>query len=153
MLFCQRCQSRPAITQVADSQGVPWSLCAACAGQGQVPAGFQILMLPALTYATPSPARPCCPACRQHWQVIQESSRLGCPECYRFFRQPLKGILQRLHGQTRHRGRSPGRESQTEEKSDWLRQQLQQAIADERYEDAANWRDKLRQLEAEESCD
>ncbi|MCS7270363.1 MAG: UvrB/UvrC motif-containing protein, partial [Gemmataceae bacterium] len=59
-------------------------------------------------------------------------------------------LLESLHGQTRHEGKTPRRgplsQAQQAELTQ-LRQQLQWLIREERYEEAARIRDRIRQLE------
>lgn len=145
MMYCQRCQARPALAQVQDAAGLSWALCEICASQSQVFGSLHKLMLPALTQASPPPAQQSCPSCHQTWHILQQTSHLGCPECYRFFRVPLEAALTRLHGQTVHQGRRP--HSRQERDANWMRQELEKAVAEERFEEAAQWRDRLRSLE------
>ena len=61
----------------------------------------------------------------------------------RFFREPLLSTIHRLQGATCHRGRRPGQEVPSER----LQQELEAAVAEQRYEDAAKLRDRLRALQ------
>lgn len=56
--------------------------------------------------------------------------------------------MTRLHGHSQHRGRHPARPAGPEKpKAEGLREQLDQAVAEERFEDAAGFRDQLRKLQ------
>ncbi len=60
--------------------------------------------------------------------------------------------MNRLHGHAQHRGRHPARPAGPERpKSEVLREQLDQAVAEERFEEAATLRDRLRKLQEENS--
>lgn len=141
---------RPATCQVLQSV-----LCETCATQIQIFGSLHKLMLPAVMQAGP-PATLACPGCHCTWQQLNQASHLGCPDCYRCFRQPIEGALARLHGQTTHQGRRPQRAKGGEEVAPpsenlgraWIKDQLDRAVAEERYEDAARLRDQLRALES-----
>lgn len=149
-MYCQRCQIRPATRQWLDDLGQGHPLCEVCAAQVQVFGSLQKMLLPALMqHGLPVPQ--CCPVCHFTWQDLNQLSHLGCAECYRHFRAAIESSLMRLHGQTVHGGRRPtnpstSTESPTPSPSD-LRQQLEQAVAEERYEDAVLLRDQLRRMQ------
>ena len=108
-----------------------------------------------------------CPACEMTTAEFRMRGRLGCPRCYETFREPLMTVLDRVHDATCHRGRFPGptraalpadaapvgddapQESGASERDEarakipWLEKQLQVAVDEERYEDAAQLRDEL----------
>lgn len=135
---------------MTDAQGQLHPLCEVCATQAQIFGHFHKSLLPAL--AGPSlPTPQACPSCHMTWSQLNQCSHLGCPDCYRHFRNGLVATLSRLHGQTQHTGRRPASEDPANpaEQDDphWLRQQMEQAVAEERFEDAAHWRDRLRQRE------
>ena len=80
---------------------------------------------------------------------FQKGGMLGCANCYRAFKVPLTSLLQRVHGNTQHAGRVPGgvRSGVSIRMNiDRLKEKLQQAIADEEYEQAARLRDAIRAL-------
>lgn len=91
-----------------------------------------------------------CPHCGVKFVEFRNSGRLGCPHDYQEFREELLPLLENIHGETRHCGKSPRRLPQNKQaQSDLiqLRKQLQQAVTREAYEDAARLRDEIRQLE------
>ena len=138
---------RPANRTVHDQWGQPHAFCEICATQVQVFGTLQKMLLPALMQPS-LPAQQSCPGCHISWQQLQQQSHLGCPECYRHFRGALAATVNRLHGHTEHRGRHPARPAGPEKpKVDTLREQLEQAVAEERFEDAAELRDQLRKLQ------
>lgn len=141
---------RPATRQWVDDIGQMHPLCEACAAQVQVFGSLQKMLLPALMQQG-LPVLQRCPVCHFTWQDLNQLSHLGCAECYRHFRGAIESSLMRLHGQTVHGGRRPPAPSASAESeppcSDLLRQKLEQAVAEERYEDAALLRDQLRGLQ------
>ncbi len=98
-----------------------------------------------------------CPGCRLTASEFRLRGRLGCPRCYEVFRSSLLPLLERVHDATCHRGRFPGRTtpSTTAPRVSLvdLRNRLQTAIEEERYEDAARLRDELEQAKQERDGD
>jgi len=91
-----------------------------------------------------------CPVCGLKFVEFRNSGRLGCPHDYQEFREELVPLLENIHGETRHVGKTPRRlpqNKQTQSELMQLRKQLQQAVHKEAYEDAARLRDRIRQLE------
>jgi protein arginine kinase activator len=91
-----------------------------------------------------------CPHCGIKFVEFRNSGRLGCPYDYQEFREELAPLLENIHGEIRHCGKTPRRlpqNKQTQSELIQLRKQLQQAITREAYEDAARLRDRIRQLE------
>jgi protein arginine kinase activator len=91
-----------------------------------------------------------CPVCGLKFVDFRNSGRLGCPHDYQEFREELAPLLENIHGETRHVGKSPRRlpqSRQTQSELVQLRKQLQQAVNKEDYEEAAKLRDRIRKLE------
>jgi protein-arginine kinase activator protein McsA len=138
---CQRCNHRPATRTLIDAVGIPHTLCEQCAPP-------QKMLLPVLMLPNHA-VQQACPSCGTTLQQLRQSSLLGCGECYRFFRAPLLQTLGQLHGAVVHRGCRPGSVDPGElqpGRRESLQRALKEAIAEERYEDAAVARDRLREL-------
>jgi protein arginine kinase activator len=91
-----------------------------------------------------------CPVCGIKFVEFRNSGRLGCPHDYQEFREELTPLLENIHGETRHSGKSPRRlpqNKQTQAELVQLRKQLVQAVNREAYEDAARLRDQIKRLE------
>jgi protein arginine kinase activator len=91
-----------------------------------------------------------CPICGIKFVEFRNSGRLGCPHDYQEFREELTPLLENIHGETRHCGKTPRRQpqnKQTQAELTQLRKQLHQAVTREAYEEAARLRDRIRQLE------
>lgn len=91
-----------------------------------------------------------CPHCGIKFVEFRNSGRLGCPHDYDEFREELLPLLENIHGETRHAGKTPRRFPQTQQAQSemmQLRKQLQQAIQREAYEEAAQIRDQIRRIE------
>ena len=93
-----------------------------------------------------------CPNCGMSYRDFQQSGKIGCADCYQTFRPQLEPLLRRIHGSSVHRGKIPHRSGGTlelKQQIGLLRQQLQESVAHEAYEQAAEYRDKIRALEKE----
>jgi len=91
-----------------------------------------------------------CPVCGMKFIDFRNSGRLGCAHDYQEFREELTQLLENIHGETRHCGKTPRRLPQTKQMQSelaQLRKQLQQSVTKEAYEEAARIRDRIRQLE------
>jgi protein arginine kinase activator len=91
-----------------------------------------------------------CPQCGMKFIEFRNSGRLGCPHDYEAFAEELLPLLENIHGDTRHCGKTPRRlpqTRQTQSELTRLRRQLQDAVSQEAYEEAAKIRDQIRLLE------
>jgi protein arginine kinase activator len=91
-----------------------------------------------------------CPLCGIKFMEFRNTGRLGCPHDYQEFRDELAPLLESIHGETHHCGKTPRRQpqnKQTQTELIQLRNRLKQAITKEEYEEAARLRDRIRQLE------
>jgi protein arginine kinase activator len=91
-----------------------------------------------------------CPSCGIKFVEFRNTGRLGCPHDYEEFREELAPLLENIHGETRHCGKTPRRlpqNKQTQSELIQLRNRLKQAVTKEDYEEAARLRDRIRQLE------
>src|SRR5262249_7798327 len=91
-----------------------------------------------------------CPVCGLKFVEFRNHGRVGCAHDYDAFKEDLLPLLESVHGETKHAGKSPRRVPQA--KGDplelsQLRKKLQQFITDEKYEDAARVRDRIKELE------
>jgi protein arginine kinase activator len=91
-----------------------------------------------------------CEACGIKFVEFRNAGRLGCPHDYDSFRAELLPLLESIHGDVRHQGKAPRRlpkAKSAQAELAQLRKQLQQAVLEEAYEEAARLRDRIRQLE------
>ena len=168
---CQQCHEREAVvhlTRIAEDQEVHIHLCERCAAEkgvehaanlAKTPVGtFLALMGKGVDAAASLPGSPAggpCPTCGATLNDFRESGRLGCGDCYRAFEGPLRDLLRRLHGSSRHLGKryriagEAGTPSDTPHEAERLRGQLERAVEAENFELAAELRDRLRQLQGE----
>ena len=92
-----------------------------------------------------------CPNCGMSYHDFRQMGKIGCSVCYETFRQALKPLLRRIHGTMVHRGKIPHRTGgalEIKQQIRLLRVRQKEAVASEAYEQAAECRDKIRELEA-----
>ena len=91
-----------------------------------------------------------CPECGIKFVEFRNSGRLGCPHDYDAFRDDLVPLLESVHGEPKHAGKVPRhrpRPKMSHNELASLRKKLQSAIDAEKYEEAADLRDRIKQLE------
>ncbi|MGI6566729.1 MAG: UvrB/UvrC motif-containing protein [Limnochordia bacterium] len=167
MLLCEECRKRPAavhITKIVNNVKTEMHLCQECAQtKGELNMSFE----PSLTFEnflkgmlqqaqalSQGPAvgiRPQrCPNCGHAYGQFKESGRLGCSECYEEFKGEIVPLVRRIQGSVGHTGKAPGISSAAagyRQQIEELREQQRKAIIEEKYEEAAKLRDKIRALE------
>jgi protein arginine kinase activator len=93
-----------------------------------------------------------CPVCGISWSQFKQGGLMGCPHDYEQFGSKLVPLLKRAQeGATQHMGKVPRKKKtphgDRQVMTLRLRRQLQHAVDVENYEQAAQLRDELRQLE------
>jgi len=170
---CENCGQRPATihqTIVMNGQKQESHLCEVCArDQGQLGSAQPNFSFPNLsiqqllssflghepfagTPVMPKTPEPRCANCGMAYSEFAEGGRLGCAQCYEYLEPHLVPLIKRIHGTTAHGGKAPKRTGGIVRKKRELaamRQQLQSAIQNENYEEAARVRDAIKALEGQ----
>ncbi len=99
-----------------------------------------------------------CDNCHTAYDEFLQRGRFGCSQCYRTFHKELGKTLKGIQGAEAHIGKRPkGFVSSTQEilknlsENDKLSIELQKAIENEEFEEAARLRDLIRKLKEEET--
>lgn len=90
-----------------------------------------------------------CSKCGFTHADFKKSGRLGCSECYVTFSEGLGGLLKTMHKGTRHVGKVPESlrtRRDLAEQLGTLQKKLNKAIETEDFEQAAQLRDQIKQL-------
>jgi len=91
-----------------------------------------------------------CPECGLSFANFTKHNRFGCPACYDAFGSDLERALEEIHGGSRHVGRLPQHSADDGERRMsrrlHLQRRLDQAVAEEDFEAAAQIRDHLQQI-------
>jgi protein arginine kinase activator len=167
MSACESCHEREAVvhlTQIVGDKVTTVHLCSRCAAEQGIQTETDISQTPlgaflaAMGKGGPVVAAPAsaeaCPECGATLQDFRASGRVGCGGCWTAFERPLRDLLRRVHGATRHCGEQylePGErtpETELMRERARLKEQLRVAIQGEAFELAAELRDRLRALDS-----
>lgn len=89
-----------------------------------------------------------CPVCNTELRMILSGQRVGCPDCYKHFYEFVRALVIRAQeNMDQHGGKTPKTKSPAEELAS-LEEELKTAAKEERYEDCAKLRDKIREAKA-----
>src|SRR5258706_10075592 len=165
-MLCQICGKNPAVlhfTQIVENKMSEYHLCEVCAEEKgftepvkplkekfDVAAAFAGMINSMTSNEEERVGSVQCPRCGLLYSAFKETGRLGCSECYNAFQFQLRPLLRRIHGDTRHRGKSPTRGGAVESGTrhiQRLHDELQRAVEREEFEKAAGIRDEIKRLE------
>lgn len=163
-MLCDKCGKNKATVhyqQVINGVTSEQHLCSQCA------AGFGQLDFNKL-FSAPVKSAPAavCPICGMNINEFRSKGRLGCSKCYETFGEYLRPLIKRYHGEARHKGKIPkplkystvggellsppeGAAADRIYEKMALQKQLAELVELERFEEAAEIRDKIREVEAE----
>ena len=168
-MLCEKCQNAVAtvhMTQIINGKKIEEHLCSKCAGEAGhgwgsgwsdfADFGWQNFF----PFYAPKVQEnnPVCPLCGTGYKDFLATGKLGCSQCYNTFGDRLKPTIQKIHGSIHHLGKvpNPGQSIECDEpkpvkkrvsKKDKMQAELAQLIKDERFEEAAILRDKIKALE------
>jgi len=172
-MLCQECKKRPAtfhFTKIINGEKSEVHVCEKCAQDNSdmlmfhTNPGFSFHnLLSGLLNLEPSLSQQGqtlfqnsnvlqCERCKMTFSQFKQMGRFGCSHCYKTFEKQMTPILRRVHGgNTVHGGKIPqriGGAIHLRKRIKQLKQQLQEVIASEEFEKAAEIRDEIRMLEA-----
>ena len=164
MIICEECNINAAtvhMTKIVNEEKTEFHLCEACAKKREdinwlSPFSIKDLFAGFLN-PSDSPSYEedyvslSCDRCGLDYGSFKNTSRLGCENCYRVFKDEIRPILKKIQaGADEHRGKKP-RLARTKKAQDELidrfRLELESAIKLEAFEEAARLRDRIRELE------
>ncbi|MEM9802656.1 MAG: UvrB/UvrC motif-containing protein, partial [Planctomycetota bacterium] len=170
-MLCQQCQKAQATVHIDEVKsfhgpGAPDNevdehhLCEACAQEIDLPhiavqqktmdEVWKLLQISALkAHKKQGRTSLTCPSCGTTLEQLRRKGRVGCQDCYHTFSEYLEGLLERMHGATRHEGRIPGVDVEATRRQRAVEEAetaLQHAVAEEDFERAAQLRDELKRL-------
>ena len=103
-----------------------------------------------------------CDNCGMTYDEFMKEGKFGCSNCYSIFDSKIEPILKRIHGESKYLGRKgkvpkltvnkkeePVEEVKNDKENDIaeLKKELKKLIKEEKYEEAAVLRDKIKDLE------
>jgi protein arginine kinase activator len=158
-MLCCICKSKEAtvhLTQITGDKMHKVDLCEECSKSKGVddPAGFSLADLllglgAAQEIEQSSTGDSKCPKCGFTQADFKKAGRLGCSECYTTFAEGLEGLLKTMHKGVRHVGKVPPFVKTSRDYADrikGLQKKLAKAIEDENFEQAAQFRDEIREI-------
>ena len=160
-MFCDVCQTKEAtvfLTQIIEGKMQKVNLCEGCSKEKGVndPTGFALadllLGLGAAQEIEKNPAGIRCPVCGFSQADFKKTGRLGCSACYDTFAEGLSGMLKNMHRGSIHTGKVPAKLAVARRRAQelaGLQAELEKAVHEELFEEAATLRDKIRHLEVE----
>ncbi|MBE6631001.1 MAG: hypothetical protein E7624_09185 [Ruminococcaceae bacterium] len=162
---CEKCNEREATVlfkQTVNGETTTAHLCAECAAKMQSEAGFSAHFpfggnLFGDLFGITSPAKSTakkCEGCGATFADIRRAGKVCCPACYKSFAAELEPTIHSLYGKAVHVGRAPAGHRALRDRQNKLsnlKNELREAIAAERFEDAAALRDEIKALEKEEN--
>jgi len=164
-MICDVCAKNPAtvhLTEIIDEQMNELHLCEECARHKSAAMeqqfGLSDLLAGMADFEKPSTKEEevvttKCPSCGLAYADFKKIGRLGCGECYNVFRKYLAPLLKRIHGSSQHIGKNPTkikvltRTSKKKAGLTELKNQLQKAVKEEAFEEAARLRDLIKGME------
>jgi protein arginine kinase activator len=163
--LCGKNQATVHLTEIINDQMSELHLCEECARKKSVQMeqqfGLADLLAGLAEFGKPEETAEIaglkCSNCGLSYQDFKRIGRLGCGECYSSFRKYLLPLLKKIHSSTQHLGKSPYKKvaakPKKKEKLDLaeLRLRLHRAIEKEEFEEAARLRDKIREIEKNET--
>jgi protein arginine kinase activator len=162
---CQICNKHAAtihLTEITDGVRSEMHICEQCAAEQGIASHSQMSINELLSNLLavqpsddelfgPSDSSSSCPDCGFTLGRLRKEGTLGCPRDYEVFEHALAPLIARAHnGATSHCGKVPARmpgETKKRVKLSNLRQQLEAAVRNEDYEQAARLRDEIKQLD------
>ncbi|TNJ62148.1 hypothetical protein FE784_31825 [Paenibacillus hemerocallicola] len=165
-MLCQECNKKPAtlhFTKIINGEKTEFHICESCAREkGElIPGtanGFSIHNLlsglldfdPSQAAVGTKPQTLRCDKCGLTYSQFSKLGRFGCSSCYEHFSERLDPLFKRVHGNNVHVGKVPKRTGgliQYKREIDKLKHDMQKHITREEFEQAANIRDQIRELE------
>lgn len=164
MINCERCKGEQAtvhLTSIENGKKREAHLCGECANvYGADALSMSLSQLLAkdppkkkttMIRRSPRQRKDACPECGITLAKIRDIHRLGCPNDYEFFGSDILKVLDQYHGSTEHKGKRPGMSERSKKEAELgrLLKYLDELVKQEKYEEAAKLRDRIRQLEKE----
>lgn len=165
-MLCDRCKKRPAtvhFTKIINSEKYEQHLCEECSRE--VPnfafgsdLGFSLNKFlanllnydPALSGVGMGFKPERCENCGLTYSQFTQGGKLGCSRCYQVFSNKLDPLLKRIHSSGFHKGKVPARAGsrlKLQREIQNLKDELNNLVAREEFENAAQVRDKIKELE------
>ena len=161
-MLCDICKENVAtirLIAIVDRQKTEKYLCPACVAKQKLQVQSEGTRIPGILTAfigsvskkeTKQPVGQCS-GCGMEYEEMMRTAKLGCVQCYKDFKEQMKPLLVRLHGEeTWHMGRIPlhaDNAMKTHSRIEQIRREIDMAVVLEDFELAAELTAELRELE------
>lgn len=157
-MICNECKINQAtvhITKIINGIKKEMHICGECAKKLESLGGFKLVnesgnFMPMLSFSLEEGKSKgkICSSCGTKLSDFNNSGYLGCTHCYTEFADYLLPIIKRVQRGLKHIGKIPKDNGELSAVREYerLSTELKAAVEEERYEDAASIRDKLRKI-------
>jgi protein arginine kinase activator len=159
--ICHKKQATVHLTEIVDDVMAELHLCEDCAREKSIKMEQQFSLadliagLSDFNKSSPEAEKVnlTCPSCGLTYENFRKNGRLGCSDCYTYFKKYLASLLKKIHGSNQHSGKVPAglpRVVKARSELQELKSRLQYLVETEAFEEAAKLRDQIRELEGKE---
>ncbi|MGF7058364.1 UvrB/UvrC motif-containing protein [Brassicibacter mesophilus] len=165
-MLCEECgknQSTVHMTKIINNKVTELHLCEECAKKHKqfdfdAPFSIQNFLTGLLDNIQDSPMKVdyiksvTCDKCGLTYGKFRQMGKFGCSSCYKSFNEKLVPLFKRIHGHDTHVGKVPKRAGGTiriRKEINNLKEELELAVKNEKFEEAAELRDKIKSLQSE----
>lgn len=159
-MLCNECGKNEAnvhVTHIINGKKTEAHLCDECAKKNQTLLNsnfsmenlFSAMLNNAFNTTTYLPSKGCS-KCGMTYDEFRDKGKFGCSECIETFKQKLLPVVKNIQGYDNHTGKIPKRAGgsyKVQKDIEKLKTKLKNAIESEEYEQAAELRDKIREME------
>lgn len=159
-MLCNECGKNEAkvhVTQIINGKKSESHLCEECAKKSQSLLNssftmenlFSAMLNNAFNATTYLPSKGCS-KCGMTYDEFRSTGKFGCSDCIDTFKPKLMPVVKSIQGYEAHTGKIPKRAGgsyKIQKDIEKLKIQLKKSIENEEYEQAAELRDKIRQIE------
>ncbi len=149
-MLCKRCKKNEAtkiFIEMVNGEKVGYSLCEKCYAEmfGNLNTSVDSDMLAGLFGQSKRKRPRICPVCGMTYSDFERTGLLGCAACYDVFKEELMPYIKRIQGKVEHIGKvgQNAREQELTRTLSKLQEELERAVRDRRYSDAARINDKI----------
>jgi len=160
---CEKNEAKVHLTQMVEGKIRKVDLCESCAKEKGIddPTGFSLADVLTGMDAVQKPEAAALPGlvnqvecefCGYTQAEFKKTGRLGCSHCYGVFEGGLEQVFKTMHRGVRHTGKVPEKlrsSKELEDRSRDLQSKLDEAVNQEKFEEAAVLRDELKAVRDE----
>lgn len=150
-MICSNCgKNNASITYKQNINGkkITLNLCDNCAHEIGIFNSFDDIFSPMILdfeYVLPEEIK--CKKCGYTLSKYRSTGLFGCDECYNTFKKEIDEILLKIQGKNRQIKEEKNIKKESINQVDKLKQELQELVKQEKFEEAAVIRDKIKDLE------